>query len=326
MTLPKVSAGQDNPLRMAKHINAVADAVNYFQQIQLGKGQPARLSPRDTNTVLVKNISGNDLLRGHVVQLGDYAFSTIDPNNLWFDGDEPADPIEHIAILRQPVPSGDGNYWLAQMTGVCSAHVLVNDSAHRFARAVDGDHLLESARSGPIRILSEAPISSGELVVRLGVGTSAYGAWWDTAHTSVSLTASTTQKLDILTSQFNAWSTLTPQGVTLDTTNKLIEINVPGIYECVAKFRMSLSSYLSALNLLVGWVHNTSSNINQSAADQIIPPDDSNTSPFAHQPLVYVHDMFECEAGDQLWLHCNPSSNITLTAERLFVCVKKIAD
>lgn len=171
----KVTPGQPSsasPANIAQWCNDVTDVVSAIKQ---GRGGPPAANNSSSGIVKVKNLVEEesepvDLSRGHYVQLGAYLLTTTDHRNIWLEGnlyDEAED--ERIAILTRPL-KGE-KIGPARIIGVCTALVDVSSTAHRFAKPVDGEYLLESAASGPVEILSDMD-STGEqeVVVLLGGG------------------------------------------------------------------------------------------------------------------------------------------------------------
>lgn len=118
-------------------------------------GDPARQSVdhADSNIVMVRNLAGADLVRGSVVELGDFIVTEDPINSLWFEGNEP-DTTRPFAILRRATPEDKIDE--AQLSGVVIARVDVQDVDHQYAIVVSGETVLDSATWGPIRLLSPA--------------------------------------------------------------------------------------------------------------------------------------------------------------------------
>lgn len=173
----KVAQGKPlsaSPLRSAGFVNDVVDAVSDYKQRaagQAGSDTPSRIS---TDCLKVKNLTGQDLQRGHCVQLGEYLLDDTDGpdfRNLWFEGNEVADPVDKKwAILAVPLPQD--KIGLAQLSGVGVAIVNVTSTSHRFATPVDGAIVLDSSDGGTaIEILSPLTETGEQTVaVRMGGG------------------------------------------------------------------------------------------------------------------------------------------------------------
>ncbi len=157
-TFKKVSPGtpvKSSPAMSAAWLNSVSEYAAYFHsQIAGGVAGPNDAAiEQPTDLVKVLNLTGADRLRGHVVQVGAYLLAEIDPRYLWFEGNTVAAPANlRIAILRQAVKAGE--IAPAQMAGVSTAIVNVTSTAHTHAEAEAGEHVLRSAPSGAIEILS----------------------------------------------------------------------------------------------------------------------------------------------------------------------------
>lgn len=167
-----VSPGDKSPAKSVAWLNAVSDAAAHFHNQVAGGVSKNAKQERGINptTVKVQNTTGTDLLRGHVVQLGDFELDALDPRKIWFEGGLPADPVTRwLAIVRYAVKTG--KRCDAQMLGVSTAIVNVSDVDHEYATAEAGSHILISATSGPVEILS--PITNTgeqEVAVLLGGG------------------------------------------------------------------------------------------------------------------------------------------------------------
>jgi hypothetical protein len=168
--IEKATPGQPSPFRKASNINPVLEATNDFQQRKaLGGSRSKNSITHDGCRVHVKNDTGGNMPRGSVLQLGALVYDAIDPANLAFVADVPADPVtDKYAILSLPIP--DGKIGPAQAAGVCVALVDVLDVDHTRAIPVAGESVLSSAESGPIELLSP-PDGTGEqlMAVRLAV-------------------------------------------------------------------------------------------------------------------------------------------------------------
>jgi len=159
-----------SPTNSAAWINAVTDTVNHYRSnVEGGRSStPAKLGTSNPAIVKIKNDTGEDLERGHLVQLGDDELSNINHRKLWFESDLYDDTISKpIALVRSAVK--DGKRADAQLIGVCTAIVNVTDITHTHAEPVDGNKVSDSAESGLIEILSVIS-STGvqECIVQLG--------------------------------------------------------------------------------------------------------------------------------------------------------------
>lgn len=139
-----------------RNMQRCVDAANYVENLRLGNSKGALKSFIDATVIKVKNVTGGDLNRGSVLQVDDYlptGLEDFDRRFFWFDGIAPADLSDGVfGCLRQPVPSGE--YGDLQLTGACIARVLINDTDHKYADVEEDETRLNSAASGPYRILS----------------------------------------------------------------------------------------------------------------------------------------------------------------------------
>lgn len=175
--IKKVSAGAplgSLPSMSAGWLNSVSDMLAWYHRMKAtgdsgGSGEGLADS---SGIVSVKNSTGGDLVRGHVVQLGDYLLTDVSHRRHWYDGTTyDAADTSKIAIYTTACPNGIIKP--ARLLGKCTAVVNVSDTGHRFAEASNGSTVLASAASGDIAILSGNKISGTgeqELTVLLGGG------------------------------------------------------------------------------------------------------------------------------------------------------------
>jgi hypothetical protein len=122
-------------------------------------GVPRRIEA-DTNLVTVKNDSGAARRRGEVLEFTDLAFTNLDGGHGWLVGGEPA--LENgFGVLLNPIPDGKLGNEDCQISGACIALVDVSDEGHQYAEVVAGEYVLQSAASGPVRIVWK-PSGTGE--------------------------------------------------------------------------------------------------------------------------------------------------------------------
>jgi hypothetical protein len=157
-----------DPLRkIGRSYNKVLEATSFIRQ-----GSAPSKFTRDPCKIKVKNLTGDDLPKGSVVQLGAFLLDAdhrFDDRYLWYEGNTPTDPgaTERVVILRRPIP--DGEIGEAFASGICTARINVNDTGHKFATPVDGETDLESVVRGPIPIMSPlAGTGSQQCQVLLG--------------------------------------------------------------------------------------------------------------------------------------------------------------
>ncbi len=171
----KVKAGDKtkaSPARSANWLNAVSRSTEYYQkQIEGGDGGGGANGLKNSSgLVKVKNLIGDDLIRGKYVQLGDYLLTDVDHRYQWYEGNlYDKDKPNRIAILTTAIP--DTKIGEARILGRCSARVNVSDITHRFAKPDDAAYLLISATNGPVEILSQLTgTGEQEVTVILGGG------------------------------------------------------------------------------------------------------------------------------------------------------------
>lgn len=176
--MPHAVAGQPSPLNYAVEVNRVLESSDdYHTKKALGKGIiPGRNRSHDGNVVGVKNITGLDLVRGHVVQLGDHVLDAIDPSNFWLEADLAAEPLAgRLAIMLEPLPDATLGQNNAAIAGACIGLVNVTDTDHSYASALDGNQVLSSCAFGPFEILSPVDdTGEQELIIRF-VSVARYG-------------------------------------------------------------------------------------------------------------------------------------------------------
>lgn len=145
----------------ARNMNEIADAVNRVHSFSNDPGYHAAI-PDNYDIVRVKTsssfpkfavvalsanlitdpVNSNDLIP--TLQASQFSESTPDDNP--------------VAILQTPANAGE--YARAMISGVSFARIVINDETHKYAKpqaSSDFPGLLESAASGPIRILAVSP-------------------------------------------------------------------------------------------------------------------------------------------------------------------------
>lgn len=173
MEYRKVAPGtpaNQSPARQAAWLNNVSDVSKWYNEtIRFGEASTGKGLGNPTDLVKVKNLTGGNLLRGSVVQLGDYRLDPINFRNLWFEGNEIETPL-NFAVMREATKENDQGW--AQMDGVCTALVSVLSTSHKYAHPVPGESVCRSATSGPLVILSNLTETGGqEVAVRFATGT-----------------------------------------------------------------------------------------------------------------------------------------------------------
>jgi len=152
--------------------NNMVDAGRAFADGQLSSGAPQPTRPPQTNTIKLKNSSGENRRKGEILKIDGKVITDLTAEHIWLDGLEPTDDCR-FGILKAPAETGDPPEIVeAQLSGVCLALVNIGHVAHRRASAVEGEFVLQSGFSGPVEI-QYAPSGTGEheCVVRIGVVT-----------------------------------------------------------------------------------------------------------------------------------------------------------
>jgi hypothetical protein len=115
--------------------------------------------PISTDKIKIRNDSGSARRLGEVLEIdNDILISIVDPEHLWQMGIAP-DLTHPFGILRHPVLTNQIDE--LQVSGVCKALVNMTNIEHQYARVKCGLFVLESAVSGPLRILYQ-PETLGE--------------------------------------------------------------------------------------------------------------------------------------------------------------------
>lgn len=189
MNWPKVQPGVSrwkSPAFNSAWCNAVSEsAQHYHENVKLGgKSKPQPHSPKP---IKIQNKTGADLDRGSVVELGDELLTTIDPRNLWFEGNAYADgqaAIVQAAVLDEEIVA-------VKVSGETTALVNVTSTSHGYAQATAGETVLAStSEATSIRILS--PLSTtGEQEVAVLMGSGGGGST-DHSHEQVLVTSNLT--------------------------------------------------------------------------------------------------------------------------------------
>jgi hypothetical protein len=99
-------------------------------------------------------------------------------------GQAPQGRVHQIGVLMREVTAGDVAE--CQMFGLCSALVNVTSLAHRFAKAIAGSHVLQSAMCGHARFYWK-PSTTGEQLCRVILGVPQSVLYW--GKTTTALTA-----------------------------------------------------------------------------------------------------------------------------------------
>jgi hypothetical protein len=105
------------------------------------------------DVVKVKNLTGGNLLRGSVVELGQKIIDPLTREHLWFQGLVPALSGAFGILL---FPSPENAIDACQLVGPCIARVNVGNVLHRHAIVEAGSTVLRSAGAGPVRLVHPA--------------------------------------------------------------------------------------------------------------------------------------------------------------------------
>lgn len=172
--LKKAQSGQ--PLRIpAQTFNSFVDAARDFQLRQQSQTTGSSRSFRQTGIVLVRNDSGADRERFHILGIDGPVISPDDnldefQNRVVLKGKKPKhdDHLGRFVVLLEPVRQNQ--IGLAYCDGVCPAKIDVEDEDHEFADIKDDDATaLESRDDGSAVILwKEAGEGQKWAVVQLG--------------------------------------------------------------------------------------------------------------------------------------------------------------
>jgi len=148
---------------LASYLNRLEHSADLvLGQQQLGQpGQRLQLA-YDTNRVTVYNNSGADRRGGEILEFDGGPLTTAVGGELWLYG-EAVTLASGFGVLLQPIPAGQYGNRACQVAGACYALVNVTATAHNFARPVAGSHVLQSALTGPVRIVHKVS-ATGELV------------------------------------------------------------------------------------------------------------------------------------------------------------------
>jgi hypothetical protein len=159
MAWEKVGSGQkirQTPIHRAAYINDTIDVVNAYKEGRLRGASDALQSSQSRVQVEVRNLTGGDLGRGQLVQLGSHLLTDVSEDHPWFEGNLVADPVSSkFAILNRPIKAGQ--IGPAQIAGVCLAYIFVLDPAHKHAVPSDGATVLVTSKVGPVELLMPAP-------------------------------------------------------------------------------------------------------------------------------------------------------------------------
>lgn len=158
--MTKVNPG--DPLRIsASEWNRHVAAADLVLNGQPNGRTPRAEAQRSHVKVKVYNDTGDDLRRGDVVELGGIMLDSLNPEYLWFSGVIPDLGASRTAYAVMLSPTLAGRYGEALLVGICIANVSISNAGHRFADLDQGEVVLRSVESGPVRILYK-PTGTGE--------------------------------------------------------------------------------------------------------------------------------------------------------------------
>lgn len=152
----KAQSGDDLRITAAGW-NKSIDAGDYYERVKrLGEGvtsQPFSIAP-----IKVRNNTGADRRAGEVVGIGSLLLDELTNNYMWFGSSSPTE-CEPFGVYIHATPNG--KIGSVSVAGACKALVDINDECHRFANVADGEYVLQSDDTGPVRIIY-APAGTGE--------------------------------------------------------------------------------------------------------------------------------------------------------------------
>lgn len=155
----KALPGQPFKPPPARIWNDMVDAGRAYRDGFFSSGAPERTRPRETDVIKVKNTSGADRSRGHVVGFDGSVLDECTPENIWLISNQ-AIAGENFGVLRYPVEQDEITE--CQISGVCIAKINIIDISHTHANApAIGGYVLQSASSGSVAILYK-PSLTGE--------------------------------------------------------------------------------------------------------------------------------------------------------------------
>lgn len=132
--------------------NEIIDAKNAHKRTELGRAVPQRKTVISQTSLYVKNLTGGNLPRGAVVDIGEYLLSESDPldaTHPWFEGN--TQDGGNWGVLTKPIPEDDIDE--CQIAGRCVARVNILNIDHTRAFPKAGQTYFESSHMGPVAIL-----------------------------------------------------------------------------------------------------------------------------------------------------------------------------
>jgi hypothetical protein len=131
--------------------NGMVGAGQQYNLQQLGQAGQPQQNVRRSDVVKIKNKTGEQRRKGEIVTLGNLVTTELSADHFWLEGNTTVRGHRFV-ILRYHV--ANDQIIEAQITGLTTALIYVNDTSHRFARVPDdGTFVLQSSPSGPVEIL-----------------------------------------------------------------------------------------------------------------------------------------------------------------------------
>lgn len=150
--------------------NTLVDMANLYRRTQeLGTGLSTRRNQISTDRIKLKNMSGGNLAKGSVLEVGDSLIDDPTPTYPWFEGASPTPDGTHgIAVTLYDALTN--KLVECQVSGVCFAQVDINHVQHQWADVDFGSTVLQSHWHGRAEILWRETATTGEqlCLIRLG--------------------------------------------------------------------------------------------------------------------------------------------------------------
>jgi hypothetical protein len=164
----KLKRGDAAPDLSITEFNRHVDASDFVHRnLMLGGGGAHRQTAHDTNLITVKNVSGALRRQGEILEFTDIPLTDLSARQLILNGGSPT-LANGFGVLLEPVANNDGTPY-CQVAGGCIGLVNVTNASHKFAKVISANYVLQSAESGPVRILYK-PGGTGERTCGLLIG------------------------------------------------------------------------------------------------------------------------------------------------------------
>lgn len=132
--------------------NSMCDMLDWWKRTQqMGSSVAPPQVQRPTDTIRIRNDTGEALPKYSVLQPGDYLLTELNPRRLFYAGVKPTAGGAFVGVLQWTAGSGD--IIEAQVSGVCPVRVDVTDITHTHASVVEDETDLTSNTAGPFRML-----------------------------------------------------------------------------------------------------------------------------------------------------------------------------